>query len=134
MKIIKDKNYLLTIDLLGHSIIISEHLTEQDATLAKIEAERKILDLLVYKADTKREKLKHSLIEWAKTYTTPITARQMMRMVTENTNIWKSFREKHLDSILKEIKSEYGITIVENPVKSGNTKSWIVLDKHEPMS
>lgn len=52
-----------------------------------------------------------------------------MRMVTENTNIWKSFREKHLDSILKEIKSEYDITIVENPVKSGNTKSWIVTQK-----
>ena len=130
MKIIKDKNYLLTIDLLVNSIIISEHLTEQDAILAKIDVEKKILDLLLSMGinddGARKEKLKSVLISWAKTATKPITSTEMMYMVTKNTNIWKSFRDKDLDIVLQEIKSEHGIQIVKCNNNVGSTKSWVV--------
>ena len=129
MKIIKKKNYLLTINLSGKDIIISEHENLEDAIFAQKEAERKILKLLGEDLNTKIEDLKYSLVTWAKVATKPITSTEMMYMVTKNTNAWRGFRDVHLDSILQEIKEKFGITIVENPVKSGNTKSWIVTQK-----
>ena len=126
MKIIKKKNYLLTINLSGKDTIISEHENLEDAIFAQKEAERKILKLLGEDLNTKIEDLKYSLVTWAKIATKPITSTEMMHMVTKNTNAWRGFRDVHLDSILQEIKEKFGITIVENPVKSGNTKSWVV--------
>lgn len=126
MKIIKKKNYLLTINLREKDIVISEHENLEDAIFAQKEAEHKILKLLGEDLNTKIEDLKYSLVAWAKVATKPITSTEMMYMVTKNTNTWRGFRDVHLDSILQEIKEKFDITIVENPVKSGNTKSWIV--------
>lgn len=126
MKIIKKKNYLLTINLREKDIVISEHENLEDAIFAQKEAERKILKLLGEDLNTKIEDLKYSLVAWAKVATKPITSTEMMHMVTKNTNAWRGFRDVHLDSILQEIKEKFDITIVENPVKIGNTKSWVV--------